>query len=1263
MALPNVDRYRDDIVASIERASGMKVAVGAIRGGWEGLRPGLTLTDFRLADRQGRAGLAFERAEVTLAWWALAIGQLRFADAEFHRPELTLRRAADGLIYLGDKPLNAAGPDDGTFAAWLLSQPRLGIHQATLTWRDELAGGREVRLGNVEIAVRRRFGRHHAALTAAPPRELASKLDVRLDAIFRRDGEKWRASGEVYAETLQANLAGLRAFLPVPETLRTGAGSLRVWAGFQPTHVTEVVADLAMRDVKAQLDDDALPLDLATLSGRATYRALQRGFTVATEGLRFRLAGGDEAHPGDFFMTRGEESGKLLRTEVRANGIDLKIAAALIDYLPVPKDMKAQVRRFAPRGRIAQSRVTWTGDAARPVSAYALQGSFEDLAVNAVDGLPGVSGLTGSVEGTEAAGVLLLGSRNATLEIQRIFREALAFETLEARARWRHVGRALEVSIDEARASNKDAEAEVKGVWRSLPDAKVKSPGYADLKGSFTRATMTSLARYLPNNIVNLREYLDAAILGGQSPRLAFEVKGDLYEFPFGPGSEGLVRVEGALRDGKLRYHPEWPTIDGIQGSLKLENRRLEVRAERAAIFASRMTNTAAVIEDLRGAPPVLVIDGTIDTTGADSMRFLRESPLVSGPGAFTRVVAVEGPAKLKLHIEFPFTSPRTVRVAGDYAFDGATATLDSRLAMTDLRGRLAFTERGVRANDLAGFLFGRPATLSMATQPDGYLVTTLDGRIDAGALAEYVPAPLAARMKGEAAWKARVANSPQGVDLTLTSDLQGLAVNLPAPMAKPAGEARALTVAIARLGGDNEAMTATLAGAVHGRFGRVGPENARRWNAALKVGSPVAAEPVREGLWLYGALPALDVDAWQDVFALPPAASAPPAAAPIPPDASGFGLRGVDLRLGRVRFLGRDFADLNANLARVGSQWSGRLESPRLAGEVAWNPEGRGRARARLERLAVDETAAGVKEADAKAPEGDRGSLPALDVVAERFEFHGRWLGKLELDAKHVGEEWRIDRLDIGNDHAQMKSSGVWRRTGAGGLTTLAIKVDVENLNALFGQFGWGEYMRRGTGKLEGTLVWPGYANDFSTAILSGAFKVEARRGQFSKIEPGAGKLLGLLSLQSLPRRATFDFRDVFSDGFAFEKIEGDVKLARGVLLTENFEISGPSAFVSISGEVSLPQESQALTVRVVPEVGESMALAATLIGTPVLGLSTLLVSKLLRNPLGKVVAYEYQVTGSWDNPQVARTSAPPARSAAAASPEDASVPKAATP
>jgi uncharacterized protein (TIGR02099 family) len=1243
VALPNVDDYRQDVVSSIEKASGAKVSVKRISGGWGGLRPSLAMEGLMIADKRGRTALAIERADVTLSWWSLFVGQLRFHDVDFQRPALALRRGKDGLVYLADKPLNEPKEaNDDRFVEWLLEQPRLAVHEATLAWRDEMIDAPEVNLSGVEIAVRKSRGRHHAALTAYPPRNLAAKIDWRGDLALTRAENRWLVSGEGYFEALQADLAALRSHLPLPESLRNGVGSVRVWTRVSESALREITADLRVRDAKVQLAADVLPLELATLSGRAMYRVQPQGFQFATEGLRFRPRGGAEAQPGNFSIMRTAEAGHPPRGEVKADGIDLKLAASLLDYFPVPRDVKAQVLRFAPRGRIADAALVWTGEGAVKAIKYTIKGRFEDLAVNAVDRIPGVSGLTGDVQGTEAGGTVHLTSKAAVLEIAQIFRAPLAIERLDAVAKWRRDGEAIEVAVDQAKFANAHAEGEITGTWRSLPSTPDRaSPGFVDLRATLTRGDIAHIGDYMPNRFEVTRAWLDRSIQAGRTTRATLELKGDLYDFPFADGKDGRFLVEGDVRDARLKYHPEWPSVDAIQGTFRFEGRRMEIRAQRGAIFASRVLTASAIIENLGVKPVILVIDGQVDTSGADGIRFLRESPLVNGPGAFSRVVAIEGPAALKLHIVYPLGATETMQVAGDYDFNGAQASVGRNLAMTDVKGRLSFTEKGVRAPGLAGTMFGHPSMLRIATQPDGQVLTTLEGRIDAPAMSAHLSEAMAARFKGEADWNARLVSGKQGSDLVVTSDLKGLAVTLPEPLSKTAEEARPVSVAFARLGTDDEIATVAAGKGVHARFGRLG----ERWHAALRFGEPLSQEPRREGLWLYGSLPQLDADAWLTVFArrASPTAAAPAAA---PPELE---LRGLDMKLGRVRYQGRDFTEVSANLQKSGTAWSGKLQGPMVDGEVRWDPAGKGRVSARLARLAFREPAKDAPEP--ASSEGDS-ELPALDVVADRFEFRGRWLGKLEIKADPVGDEWRIEKLDIANDHSHFASSGGWRRTGAGSITTLALKLDAQNLSSLLGVFGYGDYIKGGSGSLNGTLIWPGLPHEFALNRFSGNFRVEGRRGQFAKIQPGAGKLLGLLSLQSLPRRVTLDFRDVFSEGFAFERITGDVKVARGVLLTENFEIAGPAAFVSLVGEVSLPQETQTLTMRVVPEVSEAAAIAATVIGTPVLGLSTLVVSKLLNNPFGKVVAYEYHVTGSWDNPSVTRPGNPPRPSAAAPPP-----------
>jgi uncharacterized protein YhdP len=135
-------------------------------------------------------------------------------------------------------------------------------------------------------------------------------------------------------------------------------------------------------------------------------------------------------------------------------------------------------------------------------------------------------------------------------------------------------------------------------------------------------------------------------------------------------------------------------------------------------------------------------------------------------------------------------------------------------------------------------------------------------------------------------------------------------------------------------------------------------------------------------------------------------------------------------------------------------------------------------------------------------------------------------------------------------------------------------------------------------------------------------------------KAQPGVGRLLGLLSLQSLPRRLTLDFRDLFSDGFAFDKITATATANNGVLKSNDFFMTGPAAEAKIKGETNLKTETQNLTVKVRPHVSDTLSLAA-LAGGPIVGAAAFVAQKLLKDPLNKIASTEYVITGTWSNPQ----------------------------
>ncbi|MGZ8264673.1 MAG: YhdP family protein, partial [Burkholderiales bacterium] len=180
-------------------------------------------------------------------------------------------------------------------------------------------------------------------------------------------------------------------------------------------------------------------------------------------------------------------------------------------------------------------------------------------------------------------------------------------------------------------------------------------------------------------------------------------------------------------------------------------------------------------------------------------------------------------------------------------------------------------------------------------------------------------------------------------------------------------------------------------------------------------------------------------------------------------------------------------------------------------------------------------------------------------------------------------------------------------------------------------------------TAKIEGQLSWSGSPLEFDYPTLAGQLVVDASNGQFVKLEPGLGKLLGVLSLQALPRRLTLDFRDVFSEGLAFDSIIGSLKIDRGIAVTDNFRIQGPSARVVMAGEVDLVRETQKMRVRVTPHISDSVSIAGALIGGPVAGVAAFIAQKVLKDPLEQLVSFEYNVTGNWADPQVAKVERAP--------------------
>lgn len=1220
--LPNIEQYRDDIARAVSRAANQRITIDKISASWKGLRPELILENVVVFDGAGKPALELSRIDSTLSWLSLTALEPRFRSLSFDQPVVNIRRDARGKIWVGGIELPREPEEGGGVADWLLRQRDIRVREATISWLDEMRGAPPLDLKHVQLRIENRGKRHRFGFHALAPEHLAGPLDVRGDLRGGTVAALSEWNGKLFLEVDYADIAAWRSWVLFPIEFPRGAGALRAWLGFSQRQLTELTADVQLAGVRTRLAKDLPELDLTALSGRIAWKAVADGFEFSTTRLGLTTEGGLSLRPTDFLLRVGEGKGnKPGRSELQANELDLQPLVMLADRLPLDAELRKQLVNLSPKGSLYDVAVHWSGDWRNPVQ-YGARGRFYDLTLNPSGKVPGFSGVTGTIEGNEKTGSLQLSTRNTTVDMPLVFRDPLGFDDLTAHVNWLRSGSEIELKLNNVSFSNQHLAGTLSGSYRSVPESR----GVIDLTGALTRADARYASRYIPLVIgKRARDWLDTAFIAGQSRDVSLRVKGNLDDFPFPDNKGGVFQVLAKITDGVLNYAEGWPKVENIAGEVNFRGKRMDVLARQGTILGTKLAKVRAEIPDLKDGDQILHLTGEAEGATGDFLAFIEKSPVSEMIDGFTEGMSAQGNGRLMLTLELPLgVSNAKSKVAGAYQFSNNQIVGNVDLPPVEqASGRLEFTESTVRVTNAAGVFLGGPITVSAATQPDSSVRINLQGRANVDNLRRSAGSPSwAQNVRGSTDWRGTYVLRKKFVDLLIESNLQGISFDLPPPLVKSAGESVPLRYERRYAGSQQDQIIVSYGAIVSANLQRRiedGRSVIRR--GTIRFGE-AAPEPDRDGVVMGGKVKSLDLGRWME-FA--------------DQNAGGpkFELSAIDLSIEALDAFHRRFNDVSINGARQGGVWQTNVTGRELEGAVTWQPQGRGKLTARMKRLSIPgDTAPGAaRPASEKSAE-----YPALDLIAEQFQLKNKQLGRLELNAVPENRDWRIEKLRINNPEGALLVDGVWQQGASPPRTQVNLHLETSDIGNLLGRLGYPESVRRGTAKLSGALSWAGGPLDFDYPTLSGNLTVEAVKGQFLKLEPGIGKLLGILSLQALPRRITLDFRDIFSEGFAFDEIAGACTINRGVATTSNFRLQGPSARVLMSGEVNLAQETQKLRVRVSPSISDAASIAGALLGGPVAGVATFLAQKVLKDPLDQMVAYEYNVTGTWVDPQVSK-------------------------
>ncbi|MDR1888331.1 MAG: TIGR02099 family protein [Zoogloeaceae bacterium] len=1249
--LPELPRYQPEIEATASRVLGAPVRLGRLEAHWTGLNPALRLENVRILNEQGEVALSLARVEGVLSWHSLISlwkGEPRFALLTLEKPELLIRRDKAGDIFVAGILLSGSDKDDGQALDWLLQQSRLRINDARLVWQDELRAAPPLVLQDVRLEWRNRGSRHTFGLSAQPPVALAAKLDVRGD--FRGDTEwrDWR--GQIYARLDALDLTGGRAWFDAPVELERGHGAARLWVqrdktGWQGT------SDFALTETRLRLDAALPMLDLERLQGRlqVTHVTDTDEWRIVSRDLRLD-ARTDDARPmhipdlnlqlewqGEQFPPR---QGALF-----ADTLDLTRLRQLAAWLPLPADSREMLATHQPEGVLRQIRLRWEMDrigaeaGEATLKKYSLEAGFSDLGIKAAGVFPGTSGLSGVLSATEQGGTLSLDSRNATLALPAVFVEPeFPLERVQAQVEWQHNAEGVRADIRRLDFTGPHAHGQVSGHYQSLP----QGPGRIDLQGTFTQARATEVWRYIPRvSGVGVAQWLRGALLAGRG-EASLKLRGDLAHFPFARSGDtanahGEFRIAVKARDVKLNYGDDWPEIEALEGDLEF-GEGMKVLARSGRTLGAKLQNVRVEIPRFVHDAHLLVAGEAVGPT-TEFLRFIEQSPVAASIDRFTQDMTATGQGKLELKLELPLARLAESKVWGRYHLEANTVAFMPGLPPArEVQGSLEFTEGRVDAPEIHALFLGAPLRLKIASSASSATAVRIEanGGFTAKELAQHFNHPGLAALSGSASWQAEIKLQKKVSEFRLTSSLEGLASALPAPFAKKPGERLSFSLQKTPAGTAREQIRIEL-GDESGR--RLSALIWRRANGEIErgvigIGQPSSRLPVPDkGLHVLARQNEVNLDDWCALL------TARGGSGEAPPFRFPFDLLALEAQ--KLTAFGQVFDTVSLRLRPDGDRLNIMVAAQEIVGDLYWSSAGQGKLTANLRRVRL-ESGRGVLASQGQQ-NGDTpeliDSLPGMDVRIDDFTYNKRRFGRVELQAENVGRHWKLNRIVIENPAGRLTGSGLWQ-PGAGGLSTLDFKLDATDSGKLLERMGYPGAILGGTATLSGQLQWPGSPLDFDAATLDGGLQLVARKGQFSRIDPGAGKLLGLLSLQSLTRRLSLDFRDVFSDGFAYDSIAATMQVKEGIMTTDgDLQINSPSGKVLMNGKVDMKHETQTLNLTMQPELGGVTAVGAAVATlNPLVGAAALLAQNFLKNPLNKVFSLKYTVTGSWAEPKVER-------------------------
>ncbi|WP_353369959.1 YhdP family protein [Aliiglaciecola sp. NS0011-25] len=1200
-SLPYMDDHKHRIESWLSNRYGINLTIGQLSANWAKSGPSLILKDIKLQqDEQSPIGLEIEDTQIEIDFWGTIVArQIQSRRFELSGLALSVNLAR---IQSSESEFPVVDALEDLFLQQL---QRFSISNSVI---DVTTRYDQQLIQIQQLSWLNKDDRHQGSGLLRVVELANNSTTFSLDLV----GNKDNLSGTFYARGEELDMSPwLNQLIRTQNQLTQSRGNFTFWAELKENRIENV--QMMLNKSEFSWTSPESQVDAAIVGGSIRGVPDEQGWLINIDDLILEsrqqsLLTSWTGHIGRNGLTHFQTTTPVnIRT--------------LLPVLPLAFDKEAIdfIEQLKPNARIDDLAIVFG-------KQFSASANFSKVSWNQVDGVPGVTNVAGSFRMFDNLAKLSISGAEGEFLADNTLDKNLSYQSIDFDVFLDWQPRGVVVDIPNFSLQGSDLNLDLQMAF----DSKDKQ---LDLIANIGELSVEQAKNLFPDHYMGpeTKAYLQGAMRSGELASTNVLWQGSLSQFPFA-NHQGIFQISIDVNDSEFKFAPDWPALTDLDVDLLFENKSLAMLAHKGKLKNVALSQLSAEIPELSNGA-VLNIDANVSAQSADINELILDSFLANSLGTvLTEGVNVSGKLQTKLDLHIPL-SGNNVMAKGRVSLNGNPVYLPSlNLNFKNMVGEVSFANEKVNFNGLKGELFEQKITANFDgySDPNGAYKADIEIQGDwelQPLLRDHQPS-MNKYLAGHSAWQANTQltlhKDTYAYEFELVSNLQGVTSSLPAPFSKSSEQEKQLFVTG---NGDNQASNFSLSLGDSISFEGVLPHETMQFSRAhLSIGE---SETLAMGLGfsISAKVKDTDFDAWYQAIStlisdLPSGNDRPILTAP----------QRVYVNAETMIVAGQKINQLELVAKHSSDDWLLEFNADQIRAKVTLYDDWLNRGvDIKADFIDLAQWHEGEESAISQAPMLQ--NLPPVSFDCKSCKLFGNDLGKVDFSLSRAPTGMQIDNLRFNNSNGILYASGDWFISEQGSSTDLKGELSSPDFGALLKGFGFDSGIKDSKANFKFNLNWQDAPHKFSLSSLGGNIDWRLTDGYLSDVSDKGSRIFSILSLQSLVRKLSLDFRDVFAKGFFYDKMGGSMQIVDGKAETQDVVIDGAAGEMLIAGYTDLSTKELNYRIEFTPNVTSSLPLLVYWMVNPATAIAALAIDQVLTE--AKVISnVKYSVTGTLDEP-----------------------------